>query len=157
MSILQHTYKDFESKLSPKSESSRKLLPTHVPLGLGLGSLVKVTDLSDIRATEAAIQYYAEQIREKIAFDAREKENDEFWKAVHDFISYWDKYTLPEEYENCLVSVWEDQSNENLFLEKYCTHGTDCKKINNCSCYNKPEPKKRREAKGKKEKEVARY
>jgi|SRR5919198_3433960 hypothetical protein len=112
-------------------------------------------DLSTIKATQAAIEFYKEQAKAKQTFDDNEKENKLFWEAVKTFTSYPDRYKLSPYWQDCLVSLWDDRCKENPFLEKYCTHGTDCKKINNCSCYNKPGPKKRR--KGKKEKEAVRY
>ena len=53
--------------------------------------------------------------------------------------------------------LWVDKCKENSFLEKDCIHGTNCKRINNCSCYNKPESTKRRKGKRKGKKEVAGY
>lgn len=88
----------------------------------------------DIRATESAVQYYVEQIREKIAFDARAKENKEFKQEVRTFSSYPNKYTLPKYYQDCLVSVWEDQCKKNPQLELDCIHDKTCQIINNCKC-----------------------
>jgi len=104
----------------------------YVPLGLGRGSLVKITDLSSIKATRAATKYFTEQARENPGFDAREKENDEFWEAVSNFTSYRDKYTGDSDQ---VTTIWKDKVRENPELyERDCEHCYDCKKINNCTC-----------------------
>lgn len=132
--IVDLTYKSFEGKPSSKGKLSSRLLLSQVPLGLGFGSWVRVTDLSDIGATEVATQYYAEQIREKIVFDAREKENGEFWEAVYNFTSYSDWYTGDPD---LATSVWKDKCRENSLLENDCTHGKDCQRKNKCNCTSK--------------------
>ena len=90
--------------------------------------------LSTIKATEAAVNFYKEQAKANWIFNANEKENDKFCEAVRTFTRYSDKYTLPVYWNECLVSVWEDQCKENPFLENDCGHSYDCRKINNCSC-----------------------
>jgi hypothetical protein len=80
-----------------------------------------------------------------------ERENKEFREAIGVLKSYPDKYTgdldLP-------TSIWRDKYKENLFLENDCIHGTNCRRMNNCSCT--PDTSKRQLNRHKK-KEVARY
>ena len=96
------------------------------------GPREKKIDISSIFTTQAAIDFYKEQPRAKLAFDTNERENDEFWEVVENLTSYPNWYTgnldLPD-------SVWKDKWKKNPeFFELDCIHGTNCKRINNCKC-----------------------
>lgn len=108
-------------------------------------------NLGSIKATQAAIDFYKEQAKSKQIFDAIERENKEFRETIRVLNSYPDKYTgeldLP-------TSTWRDKYKENLFLENDCIHGTNCQRMNNCSCT--PDTNKH-QLNRHKIKEVARY
>ena len=90
-------------------------------------------DTNHIKHTQSAIEFNTQQAKEKVEFDAREKENQQFREAVRTFTRYPNKYTLSVYWQDCTVSIWEDQCKENPLLERDSRHGYDCRKINNCS------------------------
>ena len=98
----------------------------------------KEIDLGSITRTQSAREFYAEQERAKRIFDVIEKENQDFREAVRAFRSYPDNYTNTP-YQGYLDRLWGDKCKIYPLLERHCTHATDCKRINNCSCTPKRE------------------
>lgn len=92
--------------------------------------------------TKAAIDYFAEQTREKQNFDKTEMENEEFKEAVSTHTSYPKNYTLLVYFLDCLEELGDNRCKENSMLEKDCIHGYNCKRINNCTCTSELEVKR---------------
>jgi hypothetical protein len=128
-----------------------EILSSEVLKSTGICQTSSSIDLGSIKATQAAINFYKQQARAKQIFDAIENENKEFGESIRVLKSYPNKYTDDLELP---TSIWGDKCKENPFLLKDCIHGTNCQRINNCSCT--PDSPKRQLNRHRK-KEVARY
>jgi hypothetical protein len=84
--------------------------------------------------TASATKFYAEQVAQRKIFDAIEDENAHFWDQVKSLNGIDVVSDLPADRSKRNNVLWESQCKENPIFELDCTHGTDCQRINNCTC-----------------------